>query len=100
MMPPSHVKNDTDCFFWETMTTEPPCSDLIELRTRVNEAVPGEKLRERVRELANVLLGKSPEVLKAAKDAFKRVQNLDWDLSEYASSGSLVINQNRIVTNL
>lgn len=48
----------------------------------VNEAVPSEKLRERVRELADVLLAKSPEVLKAAKDAFKRVQNLDWDLSE------------------
>lgn len=48
----------------------------------VNEAVPGAKLRERVRELADVLLEKSPEVLKAAKDAFKRVQQLDWDLSE------------------
>jgi len=48
----------------------------------VNEAVPGEKLRERVRELADILLKKSPAVLKAAKDAFKRVQNLDWDLSE------------------
>jgi trans-feruloyl-CoA hydratase/vanillin synthase len=48
----------------------------------VNEAVPLEKLRERVRELADVLLEKSPEVLKAAKEAFKRVQHLDWDLSE------------------
>jgi trans-feruloyl-CoA hydratase/vanillin synthase len=48
----------------------------------VNEAVPKDKLRERVRELADVLLQKSPEVLKAAKDAFKRVQHLDWDLSE------------------
>lgn len=48
----------------------------------VNEAVPKEMLRERVRELADVLLEKSPEVLKAAKDAFKRVQHLDWDLSE------------------
>jgi trans-feruloyl-CoA hydratase/vanillin synthase len=48
----------------------------------VNESVPLEKLRERVRELADVLLEKSPEVLKAAKDAFKRVQHLDWDLSE------------------
>ena len=48
----------------------------------VNEAVPLEKLRQRVRELADVLLEKSPEVLKAAKDAFKRVQHLDWDLSE------------------
>jgi trans-feruloyl-CoA hydratase/vanillin synthase len=48
----------------------------------VNEAVPKEKLRDRVRELADVLLEKSPAVLKAAKDAFKRVQHLDWDLSE------------------
>lgn len=48
----------------------------------VNEAVPREKLRERVRKLADVLLEKSPEVLKAAKEAFKRVQHLDWDLSE------------------
>jgi trans-feruloyl-CoA hydratase/vanillin synthase len=48
----------------------------------VNEAVPKERLRERVRELANVLLEKSPAVLKGAKDAFKRVQQLDWDMSE------------------
>lgn len=48
----------------------------------VNEAVPKDRLRGRVRELADVLLEKSPEVLKAAKDAFKRVQELDWDLSE------------------
>jgi feruloyl-CoA hydratase/lyase len=48
----------------------------------VNEAVPQEKLRERVRELADTLLQKSPEVLKAAKDAFKRVQQLDWEMSE------------------
>ena len=48
----------------------------------VNEAVPKEKLRERVRELADVLLEKSPVVLKGAKDAFKRVQQLDWGMSE------------------
>lgn len=48
----------------------------------VNEAVPKEKLRERVRELADVLLEKGPAVLKAIKDAFKRVQQLDWDMSE------------------
>ncbi len=48
----------------------------------VNEAVAAEKLRERVRALADVLLEKSPAVLKAAKDAFKRVQHLDWDMSE------------------
>ncbi len=48
----------------------------------VNGAVPKEKLRERVRELADVLLEKGPAVLKGAKDAFKRVQQLDWDLSK------------------
>jgi trans-feruloyl-CoA hydratase/vanillin synthase len=32
----------------------------------VNEAVPKEKLRERVRELADVLLEKRPAVLKGA----------------------------------
>lgn len=48
----------------------------------VNEAAPKEKLRERVRELANILLEKSPEVSKATKDAFKRVQQFDWDMSE------------------
>jgi trans-feruloyl-CoA hydratase/vanillin synthase len=48
----------------------------------VNEAVPKEKLRERVRELADILLEKNPAVLKAVKDAFKRVQHLDWDMSE------------------
>lgn len=48
----------------------------------VNEAVPKEQLRGRVRQLADVLLQKSPAVLKGAKEAFKRVQHLDWDLSE------------------
>jgi trans-feruloyl-CoA hydratase/vanillin synthase len=48
----------------------------------VNQAVPKEKLRERVRELADVLLEKGPVVLKAIKDAFKRVQQLDWDMAE------------------
>jgi feruloyl-CoA hydratase/lyase len=48
----------------------------------VNEAVPSDKLRERVRAVADVLLEKSPEVLKGAKDAFKRVKDLDWDTAE------------------
>jgi trans-feruloyl-CoA hydratase/vanillin synthase len=32
--------------------------------------------------LADVLLEKSPAVLKAIKDTFKRVQQLDWDMAE------------------
>jgi trans-feruloyl-CoA hydratase/vanillin synthase len=48
----------------------------------VNEAVPKEKLRERVRAIADVLLEKGPEVVKGAKDAYKRTMDLDWDTSE------------------
>jgi trans-feruloyl-CoA hydratase/vanillin synthase len=48
----------------------------------VNEAVPSDKLRERVRAVADVLLEKSPDVLKGAKDAFKRTKDLDWDTAE------------------
>jgi trans-feruloyl-CoA hydratase/vanillin synthase len=48
----------------------------------VTEAVPREKLRERVRAIADVLLEKGPEVVKGAKDAYKRVMDLDWDTSE------------------
>jgi len=39
----------------------------------VNESVPRERLRERTRELAMVLLGKNPTVLRQAKNAFKRI---------------------------
>ena len=48
----------------------------------VDEAVPKEELRDRVRALADVVLEKSPAVLKGAKDAFKSVRQFDWDLSE------------------
>jgi feruloyl-CoA hydratase/lyase len=48
----------------------------------VNESAPLAQLRERVRELADILLEKSPAVLKAAKDAFKRCQELSWDFAE------------------
>ncbi|HXJ17556.1 MAG TPA: p-hydroxycinnamoyl CoA hydratase/lyase [Candidatus Polarisedimenticolia bacterium] len=48
----------------------------------VNEAVPRAQLRKRTRELADVLLQKDPQVLKAAKDAFKRCRDLTWEASE------------------
>jgi trans-feruloyl-CoA hydratase/vanillin synthase len=55
----------------------------------VNEAVPADKLKERVRQLCDVLLEKNPIILKAAKDTFKRARDLPWDLSNdyiYAKS--------------
>lgn len=47
----------------------------------VTESVPKAKLRKRTRELAQKLLEKNPTVLMTAKIAFKRVRNLDWDIS-------------------
>jgi len=45
----------------------------------VNEAVPAEKLKERVTEIANVLLGKNPVALRATKWAVRRVREMTYD---------------------
>ena len=47
----------------------------------VNEAVPLERLRDRTRELAQVLLEKNQTVLRGAKLAMKRVRYMDWEVS-------------------
>jgi len=48
----------------------------------VNEAVPLAQLRERTRELALDLIGKNPVVLRAAKTAFKYVQDMPWEMAD------------------
>jgi len=48
----------------------------------VNEAVPAEQLRARVRQIADSMLEKNPHTLKAAKDAIKRVAEMTVDASE------------------
>jgi trans-feruloyl-CoA hydratase/vanillin synthase len=48
----------------------------------VNEAVPLDQLRARVRQVADALLEKNPKTLKAAKDAIKRVGEMTVDASE------------------
>jgi hypothetical protein len=48
----------------------------------VKESVSLAQLRQRTRELCVVLLEKDPVVVKQAKDAFKRIQGLPWDISE------------------
>ena len=48
----------------------------------VNESTPLAQLRDRTRELAKTLLSKNPTVLRQAKHALRRVQGMDWDLSE------------------
>jgi trans-feruloyl-CoA hydratase/vanillin synthase len=48
----------------------------------VNEAVPLDQLRGRVREIAESLLQKNPKTIKAAKDAVKRVAEMTIDAAE------------------
>ena len=48
----------------------------------INEAVPAEQLRARVREIADSLLAKNPMTLKAAKDAIRRVAEMPFDAAE------------------
>ena len=48
----------------------------------VNESVPAARLEDRVRELAKVLLEKSPVALKYAKDAVRRVSTMTYDEAE------------------
>jgi trans-feruloyl-CoA hydratase/vanillin synthase len=48
----------------------------------VNESVPLEGLEARVTEVARKLLGKNPVMLKAAKDAVRRVKEMTYDNAE------------------
>lgn len=48
----------------------------------VNEALPADKLKDRVTEVANVLLQKNPIALKATKDALRRVREMTYDNAE------------------
>jgi trans-feruloyl-CoA hydratase/vanillin synthase len=48
----------------------------------VNEAVPLEQLKQRVTEVAQVLLKKNPVALKATKDAIRRVGEMTYDNAE------------------
>jgi trans-feruloyl-CoA hydratase/vanillin synthase len=64
------------------MTGEPFGGQVAASIGLVNESVPLADLRARTRALAQVLLEKNPTVLRSAKHAFKRVRDMDWDLSE------------------
>ncbi len=48
----------------------------------VNESVPLAQLKDRVTEVANVLLEKNPVALKATKDAVRRVSEMTFDNAE------------------
>lgn len=48
----------------------------------VNEALPGDKLKARVEQVAKVLMQKNPVALKATKDAMRRVGEMTYDNAE------------------
>jgi feruloyl-CoA hydratase/lyase len=48
----------------------------------VNEAVPADRLQARVIEIAEVLLGKNPQALRATKWAVRRVREMSYDNAE------------------
>jgi trans-feruloyl-CoA hydratase/vanillin synthase len=55
----------------------------------VNEAVPADRLTSRTAELARVLLGKNPTVLRQAKIALKYARDMSWDeAAEYLAAKS------------
>ncbi len=64
------------------MTGEPFGGQIARETGLVNESVPLDKLRDRTRELAKVLMSKNPTVMRQAKNAFKFSQTMDWDTSE------------------
>lgn len=45
----------------------------------VNESVPADKLRERTRQLAKVLMEKNPTVLRTAKVAYRMAAEMSWE---------------------
>lgn len=48
----------------------------------VNEAVPADRLRARTIELAQVLAGKNPTVMRGTKMAVRLVQQMAWEVSD------------------
>ncbi|WP_417320661.1 p-hydroxycinnamoyl CoA hydratase/lyase [Emcibacter sp.] len=67
---------------WLTLTGELIDGKQAAAMRLVNESVPLEKLEERTREVANILLEKNPIALKYAKDAVRRVGDMSYDDAE------------------
>jgi len=67
---------------WYTLTGETFDGKKAAEIKLVNEAVPLDQLRARVRAIADILLEKNPLTLKAAKDSVKRVQEMTVEASQ------------------
>ncbi|CDN50764.1 p-hydroxycinnamoyl CoA hydratase/lyase [Neorhizobium galegae] len=82
----STLMNDRKAMYY-VMTGEKFGGKMAEQLGLVNEAVPGDKLRERTVEIARVLLEKNPTVLRQARMAYKYVREMTWEESaEYLTA--------------
>jgi trans-feruloyl-CoA hydratase/vanillin synthase len=82
----AQVMNQRDCLYY-IMTGETFDGKRAKEMGLVNEAVPKDQLRERVRKLARTLLEKNPVVLSAAKRAYKHVRDMSWeDAADYLAA--------------
>jgi trans-feruloyl-CoA hydratase/vanillin synthase len=58
----------------------------------ITAAVPKERLREETVKLAQTLMAKNPQVLKAAKQVFKTVRTMDyWQADEYMEAKGIAL---------
>jgi trans-feruloyl-CoA hydratase/vanillin synthase len=67
---------------WYIMTGDPFDGKRAAEIKLVNYAVPKEKLREETIKLANKLMEKNPQVLRAAKEVYKYCRNMDYGQAE------------------
>jgi trans-feruloyl-CoA hydratase/vanillin synthase len=72
---------------WYIMTGDPFDGKKAAEMRLVNYAVPKDKLREETVKLANHLMEKNPQVLRAAKEVYKYCRNMDYaQAEEYMSA--------------
>jgi trans-feruloyl-CoA hydratase/vanillin synthase len=82
----AQVMNQRDCLYY-IMTGETFDGKRAKEMGLVNDAVPKDQLRDRVRKLARTLLEKNPVVLSAAKQAYKQVRDMTWEnAADYLAS--------------
>ena len=77
----AEVMNQRNGLYY-VMTGEPFGGQVAMETGMVNDSVPLDQSRDRTLALAKTLLGKNPTVLRQAKNTFKRIGSMDWDLAE------------------
>ena len=81
----SRVLADAMCYrdaMWAIMTGDPFDGKKAAEMKLINYAVPKEKLREETIGLAQKLMKKNPQVLRAAKEVYKYCRTMDYSQAE------------------